>query len=66
MVEMILPPATTIGTKIVSYDVTWCNGILDANDHFDNVEEGMTGMNRQRYNCIRTHLCDMVAENNLQ
>ena len=63
---MILPLVTTIGTQIVSYDVTWHDDILDANDHFDNVEEGMSGINRQRYNCVQTRLCDMVAEHNLR
>ena len=63
---MILPPATTTGTKIASYDVTWWDEILDANDHFDDVEEAASVMNRQRYNCIRTRLCDPVAEHNLR
>ena len=63
---MILSPATTIGTQIVSYDVTWWDDILDANDHFDNVEEGMSGIKRQRYNCIQTCLCDTLAEHNLR
>ena len=63
---MILPLATTLGTQFVSYNVTWRDEILDANDHFYDVEEGMSGMNRQRYNCIRTRLCDMVAEHNLR
>ena len=63
---MILPPVTTTGTQIVSYDATWRDDILDANDHFDNVEDAMTVMNRQRYTCIQTHLCDMVAEHNLR
>ena len=63
---MILSLATTVGTQIVSYDVTWRDEILDANDHFDNVEEGMSEMNRQRHNCIWTHLCDTVAEHNLR
>ena len=62
---MILPLVTTIGTQIVSYVVTWRDDILDANDHFDNVNKGMSGINRQRYNCIQTHLCGMVAEHNL-
>ena len=62
---MILPLVTTIGTQIVSYDVTWQDDILDANDHFDYVNEGMLGINRQRYNCIRTCLCDTVAKHNL-
>ena len=43
---MMLPPATTTGTQIVSYDVTWRDDILDANEHFDDVEETMTVMNR--------------------
>ena len=63
---MILPPATTTGTQIVSYDVTWQDDILDANDHFGDVEEAMMVMNSQRYTCIRTRLCDMVAEHNLR
>ena len=63
---MILPPVTTTGTQIVSYDVTWRDEILDANDQFDNVEEAMSVMNRQRRNCIQTRLCDMVAEHNLR
>ena len=63
---MILPPVTTAGTQIVPYDVTWWDEILDANDHFDDVEEAMSVMNRQRYNCIRTRLCDTVAEHNLR
>ena len=63
---MILPPVTTIGTQILSYDVTCLDEILDANDHFDDVEEAMSGMNRQRYNCVRTRLCDTVAEHNLR
>ena len=37
---MILPLATTIGTQIVSYHVTWQEDILDANYHFDDVKEG--------------------------
>ena len=63
---MILPPATTTWTEIVSYDVTWQDDILDANDHFDDVEEAMTVMNSQRYTCIWTRLCDMGAEHNLR
>ena len=39
---MILPLQNTIGTHIVSYDVTWQDDILDANDHFDDIEEGMS------------------------
>ena len=52
---MILPPATTTGTQIVSYDVTWRDNILDANEHFDDVEDAMTVLNSQRYTCVRTH-----------
>ena len=63
---MILPLVTTTGTQIVSYDVTWRDEILDAKDHFDNVEEETSVMNRQRYNCIQTHLCDTVVEHNLR
>ena len=63
---MILPLATTTGTQIVSYDVTWRDDILDANDHFDDVVEVMMVMNSQWYTCIRTHLCDTVAEHNLR
>ena len=63
---MILPPATTTGTQIVSYDVTWQDNILDANDHFDNVEDAMMVMNSQWYTCIRTRLCDTVVEHNLR
>ena len=63
---MIFPLVTTIGTQIVSYDVTWWDDILDANDHFENVKEGMSRISRQRYNCVHTHLCDMVAKHNLQ
>ena len=63
---MILPPATTTGTQIVIYNVTWWDDILDANDHFDNVQEAMTVMNSQRETCIRTRLCDTVAEHNLR
>ena len=44
---MILPPPNTIGTQIVSYDVTWWDDILDANDHFDDVEEGMSMIHMQ-------------------
>ena len=63
---MILPLATTTGTQIVSFDVTWRDETLDANDYFDNVEEATSVMNRQRYNCIWTRLCDMEAEHNLR
>ena len=59
---MILPLATTVGTQLVSYDVTWRDDILNGNDHFYNVEEGMSRMNRQRYNCVPTRLCDMLED----
>ena len=62
---MILPPPNTIGTQIVSYDVAWRADILNANDHFDNVEEGMSVIHMQRSNCVRTCLCDMVTKHNL-
>ena len=63
---MVVPLATTTGTQIVSYDVTWWDDILDANDHFDDVEQAMILINSQRYTCIRTRLCDTVAEHNLR
>ena len=63
---MILPPATTTGTQIVSYDVTWRDNILDANEHFDDVEDAMTVLNSQRYTCVRTRLCDTVVQHNLR
>ena len=63
---MILPPATTTGTQIVSYDVTWRDNILDANEHFDDVEDAMTVINSQPYTCVRTRLCDTVAQHNLR
>ena len=44
---MILPPQNTIGTQIVSYDVTWRDDILDANDHFDDIKEGMPMIHMQ-------------------
>ena len=44
---MILPLQNTIGTQIVSYDVTWQDDILDANDHFDDIEEGMSTIHMQ-------------------
>ena len=63
---MILPPATTTGTQIISYDVTWRDNILDANEHFDNVEDAMMVLNSQPFTCVRTRLCDMVAQHNLR
>ena len=63
---MILPPATTTGTQIVSYDVTWQDNILDANEHFDDVEDAMTVLNSQPYTCVRTRLCDTVVQHNLR
>ena len=63
---MILPPATTTGTQIMSYDVTWRDNILDANEHFDDVEDAMMVLNSQPYTCVRTRLCDTVVQHNLR
>ena len=62
---MILPLPNTVGTQIVSYDVTWWDDILDANDHFDNVEEGLSVIHMQQSNCVHTRLCDTVTKHNL-
>ena len=63
--RMIMPPQNTIGTQIVSYDVTWRDDILDANEYFDDIEEGMSAIYMQRSNCVRTRLCDTVTKHNL-
>ena len=63
---MILPPQNTIGTQIVSYDVTWRDDILDVNDHFDDIEEGMSAIHMPQSNYVHTRLCDTVTKHNLQ